>query len=172
MKSQDLKGKKVVSIKDGETLGQVDEVLVDTESLQIAALHIKGHGEAALIPFDAVRSADGDVITVPSSSAARRPSARDETSHLSGLNEVSKLKVVDEEGTFLGVVQSLEVDPKSGAITTFEAQKATVFGLGRASQTLAASEVTSVGEEMIVVQAPEPLSEESPDSFSLVKRSH
>jgi len=146
-------------------------VLVDTEALQVVALHIKGHGEAALIPFDQVKSADADVVTVLTSTSARRPSARDEASPLAGLNEVSKLKVVDEEGTFLGVVQSVEVDPKTGAITELAAQKATAFGLGRATTVVAASEVTSIGEAMIVVQAPEPLAEETPDTFALVKRS-
>lgn len=172
MKGKDLKGKKVVSIEDGETLGRVDEVLVDTEALQVVALHIKGHGDAALIPFDQVKRADGDVVTVPTSTAARRASSRDGASQLAGLGEMSKRKVVDEEGTFLGVVQDVEVDPTTGAITELAAQKATAFGLGRASAVVAASEVTSVGDEMIVVQAPEPLAEETSDSFSLVKRSH
>ncbi len=169
MKGKELKGKKVVSIKDGATLGQVDDVLVDTEELRVAALHVKGQ-EAALVPFEKVARAGGDVVTVPNSTAAQRPSARDETDGLASLGEVTKLKVIDEEGTFLGVVQSVEVDPRSGAILEMQTQKATAMGLGRESHTIAASEVTSVGEEMMVIQAPEPLAADDPDTFYLAKR--
>lgn len=158
MKSKDLKGKKVVSIKEGAQLGQVDDVLVDPEALRVAALHVTGKGEEVLVPFDQVQSAGSDVVTVPSSVAAQRPRVQDEAEPLMSLGAVTKLKVVDEEGTFLGVVQGLEVDPQSGAILELQTQKATALGLGRESHTVAASEVTSVGEEMIVIQAPAPLS--------------
>lgn len=169
MKSKDLKGKTVVSITDGSTLGQVDDVLVDTDDLRVAALHLTGHGEETLIPYAQVTSATGDVVTVPSSGAARRPRAGDETEHLASLGEVGRLKVIDEEGTFLGVVQSVEVDPQSGAILELQTQKSTALGLGRAQHTIAASEVTSVGDAMVVVQAPEPLSADAPDPFYLTK---
>ena len=170
MKSKNLKGKKVVSLRDGVTLGQVDDVLVDTEELRVAALHVKGQGEEAVVPFDKVASAGGDVVTVPSSAAAQRPPAQDDAEHLASLSEVTKLKVIDEAGAFLGVVHSVEVDPQSGAILEMQTQKATALGLGRASHTIAASEVTTVGEELIVVQAPEPLSTDELDTFYLAKR--
>ena len=169
MKGKELKGKKVVSIKDGAKLGQVDDVLVDTDELRVAALHVTGQ-EAALIPFDKVTSAASDVVTVPNSTAAQRPQAQDDAEHLASLGEVTKLKVIDEAGAFLGVVQSVEVDPQSGAILELQTQKATALGLGRESHTIAASEVTSVGEEVVVVQAPEPLSGDAPDPFYLAKR--
>ena len=170
MKGKKLKGKKVVSLNDGAKLGQVDEVLVDTEELRIAALQVKGPEEETLIPFDKVKSASGDVVTVPTSSAAQRPRAQDDAAHLASLSEVTKLKVIDEEGTFLGVVQSVEVDPQSGAITELQTEKATALGLGREFHTIAAAEVTTVGDEMIVVQAPEPLAADDPDTFYLTKR--
>lgn len=169
MKSKDLQGKTVVSIADGSTLGQIDDVLVDTDDLRVAALHLKGHGEDALIPFEQVKSATGDVVTVPSSGAARRPRAGNETERLASLGEMSRLKVIDEEGTFLGVVQSVDVDPHNGAIVELQTQKATAMGLGRAQHTIAASEVTSVGDAMVVVQAPEPLTTDAPDPFYLTK---
>ncbi len=170
MKGKELKGKTVVSITDGAKLGQVDDVLVDTEGLRVAALHVKGPGAEALIPFDKVTSATSDVVTVPNSTAAQPPRAQDDAEHLASLGEVTKLKVIDEAGTFLGVIQSVEVDPQSGAILEMQTQKGTAMGLGRESHTIAASEVTSVGEEVVVVQAPEPLSGDAPDPFYLAKR--
>ena len=170
MKSKDLTGKTVVSIEEGAKLGRVDDVLVDTDALRVAALHVTGKEAAALIPFDRVQSTGGEVVTVPSRAAAQRPQAQDEAEHLASLGAVTKRKVVDEAGTFLGVVQSLEVDPQSGAILELQTQKATALGLGRESHTVTASEVTTVGEELIVVQAPAPLSTDAPDTFYLVKR--
>ena len=170
MKSKDLKGKKVVSIKDGAKLGQIDDVLVDTDELRVAALHVKRQGEETLIPFDKVTSAGGDVVTVPSSTAAQRPHAHDEAAHLASLGEVTKLKVIDEAGTFLGVVQGVEVDPQTGAILEMQTQKATAMGLGRELHAIAAADVTSVGQELIVVQAPAPLAPDEPDTFYLAKR--
>ena len=170
MQGKELKGKKVVGIEDGATVGRVDEVLVDTDALRVAALRVEGPGEGALVPFDTVTSAGGDVVTVPSGAAARRPSARDDAGHLASLGELTKRKVIDEAGTFLGVVQGVEVDPHSGAVLELQTQKATAMGLGREAHTIAASEVTAVGAEMIVVQAPEPLAADASDSFYLAKR--
>ena len=67
-------------------------------------------------------------------------------------------------------MQSIEVDPQSGAILELQTEKATAMGLGRESYTIAASEVSSVGEEMLVIQAPEPLAADDPDTFYLAKR--
>lgn len=169
MKSNEISGKSVVSISEGAKLGRIDDVLVDTEEMRIAALHITRHGEEALIPFEQVSSVSGDVVTVPSSSAAHRASAQQETADLAHLKDVSKLKVVDEAGTFLGVVRSIELDPRSGALTELQTQKGGLLGLGGESYTIPVAEVTSVGDELIVVQAPEALAE-TEQPFVLVKR--
>lgn len=169
MKSNEINGKAVVSISEGSKLGRIDDVLVDTDDMRIAALHIKGQGEGAFIPFDQVTSVSGDVVTVPSSAAAHRASAQDQTADLTHLRDLSELKVVDEEGTFLGVVRGIELDPQSGALIELQTQKGGLLGLGGESYTIPIAEVTSVGDELIVVQAPEPaLAPEQP--FMLVKR--
>lgn len=150
MNGSEIKGKAVVSIHEGSKLGQIDEILVNVERMRVTALHMKSKGDAVIIPFDKVRTVGSDAVTVQDATAAQRgaPDAAD----LAGLSQLTRLKVVDEDGTFLGVVKSVEIDPHTGSITELQAQKGGVLGIGRSVRTIDAGEVTSVGHDLLVIQ--------------------
>jgi sporulation protein YlmC with PRC-barrel domain len=170
MKADELPGKAVVSISDGAKLGRIDDVLLDTEELRVAALHLKAPGTDAIVPFEQVQRVGTDAVTVPTPAAAQRPGAASGSETLAHLKDMTRLKVVDEEGTYLGTVQQLDVDPRSGAIIELQTHKGGFLGYGGESYTIAASEVTAVGDEVLVVQAPDPLqadADQAGDSFYL-----
>lgn len=158
MKGDKIKGRAVVSITDAAKLGRVDDVLVDTEERRVAALHVKARGEEAVIPFDQVCSVGSDAVTVPSPDVVQRASTPSEADSLVSMDDLSKLKVVDEAGTFLGTVSDVVVDRDDGQITEIQTQKGGVFGVGGTTHTVAPEEITSIGDEVMVVQAPEPVS--------------
>ena len=155
MEAKDLKGVPVVSIRDAARLGWVEDVLVDTEHGRMVALHIKDGSEEGVIPFDQVHSVGSDVVTVPSADAAQRHLDPRNVASLVSLTDLTKVKVVDEAGTALGMVRSVAVDPADGRITELQTQRGDLFGLGGTPHTVSPDEITSVGEQLMVVQAPE-----------------
>ena len=149
MKAKAIKNLAVVSIDDGVKLGYVDDVIVDSRRLRVAALHIKADGRRGLIPFDQIRTIGRDAVTVPHD--VTRWGDDPGAAGMSGLDALHKLKVVDEGGTFLGTVQELEVAPEDGRVTELQIAKGGVLGIGGETHRLAADQVTSVGDEVLVV---------------------
>jgi len=65
-----------------------------------------------------------------------------------------KLKVVDESGTLVGTVRELEIDPQTGAVTQVEVHTGGMLGMGGTTTTIAAGEIGSIGEEVMIVTGP------------------
>jgi uncharacterized protein YrrD len=153
MRADMAKGLAVVSIADGGKLGRVADVLFDTRNLRVAALRIEGDGGRALIPLIGVRSIGHDAVTVPSAESVEWAAPAGDEEGLIGADQLGRLKVVDEAGTFHGVVSHVEVDDSSGRLIEIQAQKGGVLGLGGTTHVVAAREVITIGDELIVVRA-------------------
>ncbi len=151
MNADTIKGRTVVSIESGAKLGHVDDLVFDTRALRLAGLCISADGQQAVIPFEDVRSIGTDAITVPGANAARWKSTDTTISTLPRLEQLKKLKVVDEAGTLLGTVHDVQIEPGDGRITELHTRKGGVLGVGGETHTITAGEITSVGDEVLVV---------------------
>ena len=151
MKAEAIKKLAVVSIDNGAKLGYVDDVIFDPKGLRVAALRISANKQEAILPFDQVRSVGQDAITIPSHDLARWGVAESGFAGLPRLDDFKKLKVVDEAGTFLGTVHDIEVTPADGRIAELEVRKGGILGIGGETHVIHAQEITSVGDEVIVV---------------------
>src|SRR5437762_2989930 len=116
MKLDDFKTLAVVSIDDGAKLGYVDDLLFDTKELRVAALRVKQDGVHALVPLADVRSIGSDAVTVQSRAVARSVAAENQLASLPDLEQLKKLKVVDEAGTYLGTVREVEIVRAKAAV--------------------------------------------------------
>lgn len=154
MQAEKLKRTAVVSIADGAKLGYVEDVLFDPAALRVAALCISANGQQATIPYDQLSGVGGDAVTVGSSDVARWAHTDSSTAALRTLDDMSKLKVLDEAGTLHGTLTGIEIDPTSGKITLVEAHKGGVLGIGGSSLTVPVSRITSIGPEVMVVSSP------------------
>ena len=151
MRTKELKGKAVVSLADAGKLGYVDDLLFNTSELRVMAFDMSMSGQRALLPFSEVRSFGKDAITVPSSQSTQGASSASPLLSLPRLADLTKLKVVDESGTFVGNVTDLEIDPHDGKITEVEAHRGGVLGIGGTSVTTPSSAIRSVGSEVIII---------------------
>jgi uncharacterized protein YrrD len=156
MKASDLKGMAVVSIDGGAKLGYIDDVLFDSGGLRVAALRINADKQKALVPFDQVKSIGSDAVTVQSNDVTQWIKPESESTTQPGLDQIGKLKVVNEAGTLLGTVNTVEVDPQAGSITQVQSHKGGVLGLGGSTFTIPAKQIISVGTEVMTVSAPDP----------------
>ena len=161
MKAQAIKGLAVVSIADGIKVGYVDDVVFHGPPLRAAALGVTADGQRGVIPFEQIRSIGNDAVTIPSADVTRCGNGATTLAGMPGLDDLHKLKVVDEAGTFLGTVHELEVAPDSGHVTEVRTQKGGVFGIGAQRHEVAAGDITSVGNEVLVI--PEHNHQTAPD---------
>jgi uncharacterized protein YrrD len=149
MKADTIKKLAVVSIDDGAKLGYVDELLFDMKDLRVAALHVSLDKKHALIPYEQIRGIGSDAITIPAQDAAVWQHEDGTPAGMQSLDDVHKLKVVDQGGNYLGTIQEIQI----GRIVELKAHKGGVLGIGGDSFTFSAGAVSSVGPEVMIVPA-------------------
>lgn len=151
MKADTLNGMAVLSIASGARLGRVEDLAFDTGAGRVAALRVAADGQHALIPYASIHAIGKDAITVPSDDVAQWTKPEGALATMPGLDAFKKMKVVDEAGTFLGTVKEVNLDPASGQITEVAAHEGGVLGIGGTTRTFAASDIRSVGQDVILV---------------------
>jgi sporulation protein YlmC with PRC-barrel domain len=150
MNVEKLKGMAVVSVDEGSKLGQVDGALFDPASLRLTALQLKGDNGAFIVPLDRVSAIGADAITVESSQATQTATSSPQGT-LIELSDLKKRKVVTADGTLLGTVNDLDIDPISGQLNTLSAHKGGLLGLGGETTTIEAAAIKNIGEIITVV---------------------
>jgi sporulation protein YlmC with PRC-barrel domain len=149
----------VVSIGTGAKLGYLDDLLFDTSPLRVVALRVKAEGQQIVVPWSVLKTVGPDAIMVPDDAAAHTPSSESSLSSLPDLAAMRMLKVVDEGGTFFGTLKELDVDPGSGMVTQVEAHEGGVLGMGGTTTTIAAAEIRSIGDEVLLTTVRRPAGE-------------
>jgi sporulation protein YlmC with PRC-barrel domain len=135
-------GYKVVSTSTAETVGKVDELVVDPRSRSVVALGLKKTdtgqslrwGDLAAFGSDAVTVASADLITEPTADIA---ALTGKDHHLIGK------RVLDTRGDELGKVDDVEFDQQSGEVT----------GVLIAHDKLQGARLIGVGSYAVVVHA-------------------
>lgn len=96
---------------------------IDLVALRLVALQVQGDAGTFVIPFDQVQNIGADAITVASRQVTQIPGADSAVNALLDLDQIGKLKVVDQAGTFLGTLAQLTIDAASGQVTELGAHK-------------------------------------------------
>ena len=92
-----FKGKPIVSIADGERVGTVEDVLIDTGQLTSVGLIIEGKPGHGILPLAAIRANGKDAITVDQAAAVQWSGAKT-TEGTRTLGELLHLAVVNSAG--------------------------------------------------------------------------
>jgi uncharacterized protein YrrD len=151
MDASKLKGMAVVSLAEGTKLGTVARPLIDLAALRLVALQVKGDSGTFVIPFDQVQQFGTDAITVASSRVTQIPGTDSAATALLDLDQIGKLKVVDQAGTLLGTVAQLTIDAASGQISHLGAHKGGMLGMGGTTTPIPARAILSVGPDLLTV---------------------
>ncbi len=146
-----LNGMTIVSVAEAARLGPITDVVFDHEPFRVAALQVRGEGTNFVIPFDQVRNLGADAVTVDSSQVTQMASAGGTFDGLPRLSQLLKLKVVDDGGTLIGLLQSIDLDPATGRVQRLVAHRGGVLGVGGVSTTIAVEAVRSIGADLLTV---------------------
>lgn len=152
MKASNLNDMAVVSLQEGTKLGRVEQPLFDLAARQLGGFNVKGDSGTFLLRFTQIDHIGPDAITVSSSEVTQTPSTGGATEGLLGLQALGKLKIVDQEGTFLGTLSDIDVDLLSGEITRLGAHKGGVFGIGGTTTRIESTAIVKVGAELLTVK--------------------
>lgn len=151
-----LKGIAAVSIAKGEKVGAVEDVVVDTQERRVAAFKIESGGlirkDHCYVPFGAVQSIGDDAIMIPDETVLQQ-SYGDRASGYLTLGKLGDVRVVTETGIVIGHVTTVHFDPTEGQITDFEVGKGGIGGVFSSHTLIGAANVTSIGEDIMVVPA-------------------
>lgn len=157
MNSKQLKGLAVISIKDGEKLGTIEQVYLDPGAKKIVGFAVRHGGgglltsaEAAppdLIDVDDVHAVGQDAVTLADKGAVRGDQTRARLDQLMELDELTKLKTVTEGGTGLGSVAGAEIDDRSFALRELEVSA----GFFSSNRHVPIGQVVSIGHDLVVV---------------------
>lgn len=151
MDSKHVKGLSVISISDGAKVGTIQRVYLDPAGRRIVGFVVGtgglfGNTEGIVDAAD-VNSIGPDALTVDQPSAVRQDVALGQEGQLIDLDDLSKLKVVTEGGTYVGQVDSCEFDPTTFRLTAIVVSP----GFFKSNKTVPINEVVSIGTDVVVV---------------------
>jgi sporulation protein YlmC with PRC-barrel domain len=158
MDANKLKGMAIVSVAEAARLGAITDIVFEPSPLRVAALQVRGEGNDFVIPFDRVRRLGADAVTVDSIDVTQMTSTGATFDALPRLSQLLKLRVVDDAGTLIGTLHSVELDPPTGRVVRLVAHRGGVLGVGGSSSIIAADAVRGVGADVLTVteNAPSP----------------
>ena len=148
----DLKGKTIISLSNGEKIGQVDDVLVDPESLMVSGLLVTQGGlfdrEKKIISAQDVDKWGKDTVLVSGIEVFHAEGELPGREHwLSASDKLNGLTVVNTQGERLGQIDDVIIDD-SGRFVAYRVSS----GMGRGdSREIPATATKTLGKDVAIV---------------------
>ena len=116
MKVRALTGRKVLDISAANELGVVQSAIIDPETSRLVGFRVTG--DAPVLPLAEVKAIGADAVTVDGPYVLHQPQTDLETRVIEHSLDPIGLRVLVEDGTELGPVDDLDIDPEDGVIHT------------------------------------------------------
>lgn len=155
MDVKSLSGIAVVSIEDGEKVGTVNDVIFNLEALQVVGFRLSRtrlirRGRNVVTMSD-VESIGSDAVMVRNREKVRDEQHEREFADRPDLRALTSLRVVTQEGAYVGNLSTVHFDPASGSITQLEVSGSSLMSMLRRNREIPADEVVSMGTDVVVV---------------------
>ena len=155
MDVKSLKGIAVVSIEQGEKVGMIDNVLFDLENRRIIAFKmikpvLMSSGGIVLRMYD-VENIGKDAVMIQHKDKIRELKEERDLQNRPDLGDLSSLRVVTEDGTFVGNVATVQFEPRNGVITDLEITGTGMMSRLRRNKSIPARQIVSIGADVVVV---------------------
>ncbi|HEY8487328.1 MAG TPA: PRC-barrel domain-containing protein [Limnochordales bacterium] len=157
LRSRRLLGLPVIDLETGRVLGRVQRLLLDPRARRVAALVVGSGGwgrDEQVVLWEQARGVGPAAITVAAARVLQRASAVPELAPL--LRRPVRAygaRVLTEEGTFLGSVEELVVDPATGQVVELVLATSGLAARFRPPMALSAACVLVMGEDAVVARA-------------------
>lgn len=145
----------IISLKEGQQIGFVRNLVIDPKAKAVAALIVDPKGffkEQRIIPFNRVVSIGENAITVSTESQVEK------ATNLPDILELLKekaaivgIKVITANGRTLGVTEEFYIDPEDGTIASLDISDGKIEGLFNGKARLQANDILTIGTDVVVV---------------------
>jgi uncharacterized protein YrrD len=149
----ELKGKAILSMREGERVGQVEDVLSDPSNLRVSGVVLSKGGlfdkERRILPAADIKTWGKDALLVENMNVFRSEADLPERdTWVSATSRLNGLAIVSSAGDRLGQVSDVLID-KDGKIVSYLVSEGT-FG-GR-SREIPAGATRSIGRDAVIVE--------------------
>lgn len=154
MKASKLTGMPVISVAEGIKAGQVSDLRIMATSPQVQALMLKTGREHTVLPFEAIRTIGSDAIMIDGLDVVH---ADDELAGGEVVRHFTSLvgrETAGDDGSYLGDIKDLEIDPSSGRIDAILLHRGGVMGIGGEDVTVPGTHLHAFGPKLLTVAAP------------------
>ena len=155
MDIKSLKGIAVVSIEQGEKVGVVDNALFDLEKRNVIAFKLIKPGfrraGGIVITMDDVESIGKDAVMIRDKEMIRELKHERELQDRPDIGAFTALRVVSQDGTYVGNVATVQIDTKSGHITELEITGGSIIDRIRRNKVIPAQDIISIGSDVVIV---------------------
>lgn len=145
----------IISLKEGQQIGYVRNLVVNPKTKSLAALVIDPAGffkEQRIIPYNRVVSVGENAITVSTESQVEKAaSLPDILDLLKDKAAIIGIKVVTETGKNLGFVEEFYIDSQNGRIVNLEISEGRIEGIFGSKALLKADLIVTIGPHAIIV---------------------
>ncbi|ACV61160.1 conserved hypothetical protein [Desulfofarcimen acetoxidans DSM 771] len=154
-KSKQFMAMPVISLEEGQQIGNIKGLIIDPVKKVVSALVIEQKGwfkEQKFIPFNKINSVGNDAITVEQSNTIQKGTVMPDIYKLYKANlEINGTKIVTETGTALGYIDEYYVQLTDGAIAGIEFSGKLINSMLKGKAYLDSSFIRTIGKEVIVV---------------------
>jgi uncharacterized protein YrrD len=155
MDVKSIKGIAVVSIEQGEKVGTVDDVLFDLDRKRIIAFKLIKPGflraGGIALKMEDTQSIGKDAVMIQNRERIRELKDERDLHGRADYDAISSLRVVTQDGTYVGNLATVQFDPHTGAFTHLEVTGPGFMDRLRRNQVVGISEVVSMGTDVVVI---------------------
>ncbi|AHF08879.1 MULTISPECIES: PRC-barrel domain-containing protein [Dehalobacter] len=145
----------IISLKEGQQIGLVRNIVIDPKAKAVAALMVDPKGffkEQRIIPYNRVVSIGENVITVSTENQAEKATNLPDILEL--LKEKTAIigtKVITASGKTLGIIEEFYIDTENGMISSLDISGGKIEGLFKGKASLKADDILTIGSDVVVV---------------------
>ena len=145
----------IISLKEGQKIGYVKNIIINPKTIAVAALVVdpkRFFMEQRIIPYNRVVNIGENAITVGTESQVEKAANLPDIMHL--LKEktaVIGMKVITANGKSLGIVDEFYINQEDGSIEFIDISGGKIESLFHGKARLKAEEIITLGSEVMVV---------------------
>lgn len=155
MDVKSLKGIAIVSIEQGEKVGTVDNVLFNLEGKRVVAFKMIKPGllrsGGIVLLMEDVESIGPDAVMIRNREKIRELKDERDLQSRPDLSALSALRVVSQDGTYVGNLATAQFEPKTGLLTQLEVSGGGFVDKLRRNKIIEIDDVVSMGTDVAVV---------------------
>lgn len=156
IKGSSVIGSKVITVKEGREVEDVDDIIYDPLDNRVKALLVDSGGlftDATVILLEETQSIGENTVLIDSERALKHASdVSPSVSNIAkGNTYLTQKRIVTEDGRQLGVITDIYFDPKTGKVEEFEVSQG-LEDVRSGKKRIKISDVVTVGQDATIVR--------------------